>query len=204
MITTQLLASFPNGITAWGNTSTGTFSVGGEGAATTYRALLRFGDAHRQVPPGAAVEAAELSLSFVNWAAPALVQACFMAVDWSNYENATLRFKSTGWRYSRWNGSASLNWTEPGGWADCSPDVNISFVVPYDGRTSFWPITLQLDPTSVRAWLANNGSANFGLMFRRVWAVAEPTVFARHSPRWVSRAGGRAQACGVWGVGRGA
>ncbi|GIL69343.1 hypothetical protein Vretimale_13463 [Volvox reticuliferus] len=165
-ISTQLISSFPNGISYWWNQSGGTFSVGGENQATQYRSLLRFEKAHRYVPQGAVVEAAELTVTFVNWNAPAVVQACFMRKNWSAVEGTAQRFTSTGWLYYRWNGTASVPWTRPGGWADCAPEANISFVVPTNNRNGYWVMTVPLDPGLVAQWLSNGGRDNYGLMFR--------------------------------------
>ncbi|KXZ50825.1 hypothetical protein GPECTOR_15g511 [Gonium pectorale] len=176
MITNQQITKYVNGISYWWNQSKGSYNLGGEGTAATARALLRFEDTHRYVPAGAVVESAELTVTFLNPKTPTLVQACFMAKNWSYWEDdkpGCCKFNSTGWRYSRWNGSASLNWTEPGGWADCSPAANISFVVPSDWHIPYWPMTLSLDPGMVRSWLGNNGSANYGLMFRAVNGSAD-------------------------------
>lgn len=32
-------------------------------------------------------------------------------------------YSSTGWRYSRWDGTTSVPWTADGGWEDCSKQV---------------------------------------------------------------------------------
>ncbi len=75
-------------------------------------------------------------------------------------------YKSTGWSYSRWDGTASIPWTQPGAWADCSPDVNISFVVPANGAYGYVSQTIALDAAKVAAWRASSGAANYGLLFR--------------------------------------
>lgn len=76
------------------------------------------------------------------------------------------RFSSTGWRFSRWNGSASIPWQQPGAWADCSRDVNISFIVPANGAYGTVSVTFALDAAKVAGWWANNGAKNYGLLLR--------------------------------------
>ncbi|PNH02064.1 hypothetical protein TSOC_012021 [Tetrabaena socialis] len=173
------LRYFPNGITYWGWQASpiSGLGLGDESQDTKCRTLLRFDDAHRYVPPTAVVTAAELSVTFVNWNQPLLVQACYLTRLWRHQlMGSEDRFSSTGWAYSQWNGTASVPWSAPGGWADCSPNINISFVVPANGINGYWTQTIPLDPGMVSSWLTANGSANYGLMFRcggwLLWAGA--------------------------------
>ncbi|KAG2482515.1 hypothetical protein HYH03_018560 [Edaphochlamys debaryana] len=175
LITTQLLASFPNGITYWWTdfAAGGTISLGGEGSASAgavrFRPLLRFDGAHSYLPPGAVVESAELSFTVVNWQAAVLAEACFLTRPWAH---ALLpgqdRFKSTGWLYARAapNTSTPEPWTAAGGWADCTAAPSLAARVPAGGREGYWVQTLALDPGRVAAWLVDGGAANYGLIFR--------------------------------------
>ncbi|GFR50017.1 hypothetical protein Agub_g12167, partial [Astrephomene gubernaculifera] len=164
----QLVKTFPNGLTYWWNDSKGYMNFGDERYSGTFRYLLRFEDLHRYVPAGAVVQSAELVVTFLNVHYWVQVQACYMSKQWSAYELPAQRFTSTGWLYSRWNGSASLNWTEPGGWADCNRQANISFLAPYISGSgqAYYPITIPLDTKIVAGWIANKGAANYGMMFR--------------------------------------
>ncbi|KAG2501539.1 hypothetical protein HYH03_000046 [Edaphochlamys debaryana] len=131
-----------------------------------FRALLRFGLLHRYLPPGASVQAAALTLSFLNWNAPVLLEACYMHTQWAYVDGP--RFKTTGWRYARYNGTGPVPWSEPGGWADCAPSDLVSLVLPGNGAYGFVQQTLELDPARVAGWLANNGTGNWGLLLRAV------------------------------------
>ncbi|GIL52654.1 hypothetical protein Vafri_8455 [Volvox africanus] len=172
-ITTQYLDSWnnQNGITYfWGsNAPEYTFSLADYNSYNPqekYRTLIRFNSIHRFVPEGAIIQSAELTVTFINWNAPVRVDACFMSLPWA-YTNGP-SYKSTGWRFSRWNGSISIPWTQPGAWADCSPDVTISLVVPANGAYGYVSQTIALDPAKVASWRVNNGTANYGLLFRAV------------------------------------
>ncbi|PNH02882.1 hypothetical protein TSOC_011105 [Tetrabaena socialis] len=171
-ITTQYIDAWNNmnGITyLWGSTAPD-FTYGlGEASpynpAEKFRTLLRFDDAHSYVPADAVVQSAELTVTFINYNFdPVLVQACFMTRPWA-YQGGP-SYKTVGWAFSGWDGSASVPWTQPGAWADCSPNVNISFVLPSNGAYGYVSQTIALDPASVQAWLPSNGSANYGLLFR--------------------------------------
>lgn len=65
-----------------------------------------------------------------------------------------------------------VEWTAPSAWSDCGPTV-YNVTLPYDPSTGITRVSLPLPPALVEGWLANNGSANYGLIMR--WAP--PTVF---------------------------
>lgn len=80
------------------------------------------------------------------------------------------RYLGTGWRFHRYNatGQHSLNWTEPGGWADCDSRVNISFTIPGDYAYHNLSKTFPIDTGLVNEWLQNGGATNYGLLIRAV------------------------------------
>ncbi len=59
----------------------------------------------------------------------------------------------------------SLNWTEPGGWADCSPSSVVRLVVPGNGNYGYVSQTMALDPAVVATWATGNAN-NYGMLFR--------------------------------------
>ncbi|GLI68052.1 hypothetical protein VaNZ11_012347 [Volvox africanus] len=163
--------NFQNGETYfWGSTGPDyTYALGdyNYGSQDKFRTLIRFTNIHTFLPNNAIIQSAEMTVTFFSWEKPVQVQACFMTRAW-DYVLSGPDFKSTGWRFSRWNGSVSIPWTQPGAWADCSPDVNISFVLPVNGAYGYASQTIALDPAKVASWRANNGAANYGLLFRAV------------------------------------
>ncbi|KXZ43751.1 hypothetical protein GPECTOR_81g201 [Gonium pectorale] len=172
-ITTQYIDTWNNmnGITYfWGSTGPEyTYSLADYNAYNPqekYRTLIRFSNLHRFIPSAAVLQSAELTVTFLNWNAPVLVEACFLTVPWA-YVNGP-SYRTTGWRYARHNGTASVPWSQPGAWADCSPDVLLSFVVPGNGAYGYVSQTLQLDASKVAGWLANGGAVNHGLLLRAV------------------------------------
>ncbi|KAG2434080.1 hypothetical protein HXX76_007808 [Chlamydomonas incerta] len=178
-ITTQYIDTWnnQNGITYfWGSAADADYAFGLADAnpynpAEKYRTLIRFHRLSRHVPAGAAVTAAELTLTFINYGgaggdAAVAIEGCFMTRAWA-YSNEN-PYKGTGWRYSRYDfpTSASVPWTQPGAWADCSPAASISFVLPANGAYGYVSQTIPLPPAIVAAWIANNGAANYGMLFR--------------------------------------
>ncbi|KAG2482352.1 hypothetical protein HYH03_018702 [Edaphochlamys debaryana] len=93
-------------------------------AGAAFRSLIRFPDVDKIIPANSTIQSASLTLSFVNYNQPVLIQACFVTRRWDYLPNPALYNPdkaTTGWRQS----SLGKNWTQLGGWADCSPDVNI-------------------------------------------------------------------------------
>lgn len=62
--------------------------------------------------------------------------------------------------------SRLLNWTQPGGWADCaSPSWTVD-VAPGHERSGLFRVSITIPATTLLGWLANNGGANYGLLIR--------------------------------------
>ncbi|KAG2453896.1 hypothetical protein HYH02_002102 [Chlamydomonas schloesseri] len=178
-ITTQYIDTWnnQNGITYfWGSAADSDFAFSLADAnpynpAEKYRTLLRFHRLSRVVPPGAAVTGAELTLTFINYGgasgnAAVQIEGCFMTKAWAHLNENP--YKGTGWRYARYDApsAASVPWAQPGAWADCSPAAAISFVLPANGAYGYVSQTIPLPPAIVASWIANNGAANYGVLFR--------------------------------------
>ena len=78
------------------------------------------------------------------------------------------RFAGVGWRYSRWNGTGSDQWSSPGGWADCNNKSSTSITIPFNDQSSNTTRTFTIDSGLVTAWLNNGGKNNFGLLLRGI------------------------------------
>ncbi|PNH08902.1 hypothetical protein TSOC_004508 [Tetrabaena socialis] len=163
--------NYNNGVTYWWNIGSDGWYTLGEWQGMQFRTLLRFANVHQYVKSTSVVKSAQLSVTFLNWGPkPVLVQPAVKPVPFLRRCFAPLprSFNSTGWRFSGWVGNTSVPWTSPGGWADCSSKVNISFVVDVNGQYGYVSKTIALDARSVQGWLSNNGTANYGLLFRAI------------------------------------
>ncbi len=69
----------------WGSTpdSDFTFTMSDAKPTERFRTLLRFGNLQRYVPAGSVVQSAQLTVTFINWGGPVLVEGCFMTRPWS-------------------------------------------------------------------------------------------------------------------------
>jgi len=168
---------------------------------TKFRTLLRFDDLHNFISASfsssqksnVTVLESDVTMTFVNTQQEAKLEACFVTLPWDyDYEdNVRPKYLGTGWKYSRYNASGkhSVNWTEPGGWADCDDRVKMSFTVPGDGGWHNVSKTFNLDPGLVsELWLQNKGKANFGLLLRatsgsvNLYSSESDTVFVGQKP----------------------
>jgi hypothetical protein len=62
--------------------------------------------------------------------------------------------------------SRLVNWTQPGGLADCSSPAWAVNVAPGHEKSGLFRVSLTIPVSTLLAWIANNGAANYGLLIR--------------------------------------
>lgn len=167
-ISTQYNASYNyfNGMSYYSQNAGPSFIISDkfDSQNTSFRLLLKFDDIHKFVPQGTSIVQSGIQLTFTNWNNAGSVDACVMTKPWEKKE--IVKYRGTGWRFNRWNSATSQSelWTRPGGWQDCdSRFAAMKLSVPGSGTTT---ARLILSPLVINLWLANNGGANFGLLFK--------------------------------------
>lgn len=170
-ITTQYIAdwNYMQGVTYyWPATPEITLGDAVNSAKENFRVLLQFAKLQQLLPPSAAVTSARLNLTLVNWQSSSqTVQVCALATRWVATSPPT-RYVAVGWaRTGMFTSSGTpITWAEPGAWKDCSSDpaATWSFTVPCCNGMA--KVSVPVPASAVAGWLANNGSANYGLLMR--------------------------------------
>ena len=164
-----------------------------------FRNLMKFQDLHMFVPSGSYVVEADITLTFINWNAATNMALCFITKPWHPFQVVRLqcfhvallapllvivRFKSTGWRYNRYDTSiqAPTQWTKPGAWADCDPRSLSTFTVPSASKYGNVTRTIPIDPSLVNEWIESNGATNYGVLVR-VIGSGGATLMGHSTPR---------------------